>query len=216
MYHDKDIAERRPSTGRDTRMRWTLDDVIEAAFTTLDAEGLEKLTLRGVARNLGSHLNSVSSYVKTKQTLIDTMADHIVGSVDVTGLPAEPVERARTVATRYRAALLAHRDGGRLVAGTFTGTGKTLRVADTIVGALLDAGHQEADAARLCWAIVYFTLGLTQEQQTPSDNPRGSFHDLIATGNYPALARIGEPLMITDSFDERFHYGLSRLLPTEQ
>ncbi|MFD7313453.1 TetR/AcrR family transcriptional regulator C-terminal domain-containing protein [Streptomyces sp. NPDC059883] len=108
-----------------------------------------------------------------------------------------------------------HRDGGRLVAGTFTGTGKTPRVADTIAGALLDAGHPEPDAARLCWSIVYFTLGLTQEQQTPSDNPRGSFDDLVATGGYPALARIGEHLMVTDSFDNRFHYGLSRLLPSK-
>ncbi|MFD7219460.1 hypothetical protein ACFV9P_00355 [Streptomyces sp. NPDC059892] len=95
-------------------MRWTLDDVIGAAFTTLEAEGLDGLTLRGVARTPGSHFN--------------------------------------------------------------------------------------------------FTLGLTQEQQTPSDNPRGSFDDLVATGGYPALARIGEHLMVTDSFDNRFHYGLSRLL----
>ncbi|MFF3559543.1 TetR/AcrR family transcriptional regulator [Streptomyces sp. NPDC002574] len=195
-------------------MRWTLDDVIEAAFTTLEAQGLDKLTLRGVARTLGCHLNSVSSYVKTKRTLIETMADHIVGSVDVEHLPEEPVERARTVATRYRVALLAHRDGGRLVAGTFSGTGKTLRVADTVVGALLDAGYHEAEAARLCWSIVYFTLGLTQEQQTPSDGPRGSFHELVATGGYPSLARIGERLMVTDSFDDRFDYGLSRLLPS--
>ncbi|MFI5474512.1 TetR/AcrR family transcriptional regulator C-terminal domain-containing protein [Streptomyces cacaoi] len=194
-------------------MRWTLDDVIEAAFTTLEADGLDKLTLRGVARTLGSHLNSVSWYVKTKQTLIETMADHIVGSVDVTHLPDEPIERARTVATRYRDAMLGHRDGGRLVAGTFSGTGKTLRVADTIVGALLDDGYPEAEAARLCWSIVYFTLGLTQEQQTPSDNPRGSFRELVATDSYPALARVGEHLMIADSFDDRFHYGLSRLLP---
>ncbi|MFD8418533.1 TetR/AcrR family transcriptional regulator C-terminal domain-containing protein [Streptomyces sp. NPDC059668] len=196
-------------------MRWTLDDVIEAAFTTLDAEGLDGLTLRGVARTLGSHLNSVSWYVKTKQTLIETMADHIVGSVDVTHLPDAPIERVRTVVTRYRDAMLAHRDGGRLVAGTFSGTGKTLRVADTIVGALLDAGHREADAARLCWSAVYFTLGLTQEQQTPSDDPRGSFHELVATGSYPALALVGEHLMVGDSYDERFHYGLSRLLSPE-
>ncbi|MFE4912665.1 hypothetical protein ACFRCX_14135 [Streptomyces sp. NPDC056652] len=94
-------------------MRWTLDDVIGAAFTTLEAEGLDGLTLRGVARTPGSHFN--------------------------------------------------------------------------------------------------FTLGLTQEQQTPSDNPRGSFDDLVAT----ALARIGEHLMVTDSFDNRFHYGLSRLLPSK-
>ena len=193
-------------------MRWTQDDVIDAAFATLDAQGLDGLSLRGVARTLGSHLNSVSWYVKTKQSLIETMADTIIGTVDVTHLPADPIEQVRTVAARYRAAMLAHRDGGRLVAGTFTGTGKTLRVADVIVGGLLEGGYREPDAARLCWSIVYFTLGLTQEQQTPSDNPRGSFAELVATGAYPALAAVGEHFMLADSFDERFDYGLSRLL----
>ena len=193
-------------------MRWTQNDVIDAAFSTLDSEGLEKLSLRGVARTLGSHLNSVSWYVKTRQTLIETMADTIVGTVDVTDLPPEPIERVGVVAVRYRAAMLAHRDGGRLVAGTFTGTGKTLRVADAIVGGLLEAGFPGPDAARLCWSIVYFTLGLTQEQQTPSDNPQGSFAELVATGAYPALAEVGEHHMVDDSFDARFVYGLSRLL----
>jgi TetR/AcrR family tetracycline transcriptional repressor len=193
-------------------MRWTQDDVIEAAFTTLEEEGLERLSLRGVARTLGAHLNSVSWQVKTKQALIDTMADTIVGSVDTDDLPADPTERVRVVATRYRAVLLAHRDGGRLVAGTFTGTGKTLRVADVIVGALLAAGYSEADAARLCWSIVYLTLGLTQEQQTPTDTPRGQVTELLDTGAYPALAKVGIDLMLADSFDARFDYGIARLL----
>ncbi|MEV6639361.1 TetR/AcrR family transcriptional regulator C-terminal domain-containing protein [Amycolatopsis sp. NPDC051371] len=193
-------------------MRWTQDDVLDAAFTTLQAEGLEKLSLRGVARTLGAHLNSVSWYVKTKQTLIETMADTIVGTVRTDELPADPVERVRVVAERYRAAMLAHRDGGRLVAGTYTGTGKTLHVGDTIVGALLEAGYPEPDAARLCWAIVYFTLGLTQEQQTAADTPVREFRQLLDTGAYPALAKVGEQFMVADSFDARFGYGIARLL----
>jgi TetR/AcrR family tetracycline transcriptional repressor len=95
-------------------MRLTQDDVIAAAFSTLESEGLERLSLRGVARTLDAHLNSVSWQVKTKQALIETMADTIIGSVDTDDLPADPVERVRVVATRYRAAMLAHRDGGRL------------------------------------------------------------------------------------------------------
>jgi TetR/AcrR family tetracycline transcriptional repressor len=156
----------------------------------------------------------VSWQVKTKQALIDTMADTIIGSVSTDDVPADPVERVRAVATRYRAAMLAHRDGGRLVAGTFTGSGGTLRVADVIVGGLLEAGHSEADAARLCWAIVYFTLGLTQEQQTPDDGPRTQVVELLATGAYPALAKVGIDTMIKDPFDARFDYGIARLLGT--
>ncbi|MFI6096466.1 TetR/AcrR family transcriptional regulator C-terminal domain-containing protein [Lentzea sp. NPDC051213] len=186
-------------------MRWTQDDVISAAFATLEREGLEGLSLRGVARTLGSHLNSVSHYVRTKQSLIETMADAIIGEVGVDDLPADPVGRVRVVIGRYRAAMLAHRDGGRLVAGTFTGTGNTFRVAEAIVGALLEAGHAEPEAARLCWALVYFSLGLTQEEQTSPGTITADF------SGYPALAKVGSPLM-NDSFDARFDYGVARLL----
>ena len=193
-------------------MRWTQDDVIAAAFTTLEAEGLERLSLRGVARTLGAHLNSVSWYVKTKHSLIERMADAIIGTVRTDDLPADPVERVLMVVGRYRAAMIDHRDGGRLVAGTFTGTGRTLRVAEVIVGALLEAGYAEADAARLCWAVVYFTLGLTQEQQTSPPESEIRPFDLLDEGTYPALAKVGVGLLVHDSFDARFDYGLTQLL----
>jgi TetR/AcrR family tetracycline transcriptional repressor len=188
-------------------MRWTRDDVISAAFATLEAEGLEGLSLRGVARTLGSHLNSVSHYVKSKQSLIDVMADAIIGEVDVEDLPADPAERASVVIGRYRSAMLGHRDGGRLVAGTFTGTGNTFRVAEVIVAALLEAGHPEEEAARLCWALVYFTLGLTQEEQTAPEPVTPDF------SGYPALAKVGSVLM-NDPFAARFDYGVAKLLST--
>jgi TetR/AcrR family tetracycline transcriptional repressor len=193
-------------------MRWTQDDVIAAAFTTLEQDGLERLSLRGVARELGSHLNSVSWYVKTKHSLIERMADAIIGTVRIDDLPADPVERVRTVVGRYRSAMLAHRDGGRLVAGTFTGTGNTLRVAEVIVGALLEAGYAEAEAARLCWALVYLTLGLTQEQQTIPLESDALATDVITEGAYPALAKVGLQLLVHDTFDARFDYALARLL----
>jgi TetR/AcrR family tetracycline transcriptional repressor len=193
-------------------VRWTQHDVIAAAFAALEQEGLEGLSLRGVARELGSHLNSVSWYVKTKHSLIEMMADTIIGTVDIADLPTDPIERVRTVIGRYRAAMLDHRDGGRLVAGTFTGTGKTLRVAEVIVGALLEAGYPEADAARLCWALVYFTLGLTQEQQTSPPSAEIDVAGMTDASAYPALAKVGAHLLVHDSFDARFEFGIARLL----
>ncbi|WP_328604302.1 TetR/AcrR family transcriptional regulator C-terminal domain-containing protein [Amycolatopsis sp. NBC_00345] len=193
-------------------MRWTRDDVIAAAFATLEQEGLEGLSLRAVARRLGAHLNSVTWYVKSKQSLVDLMADAIVGTVPTGDLPDEPIARVRLMAHRYRAALLGRRDGGRLVAGTFTGGGKTLRVAEVIVAALLAAGFPEVEAARLCWAIVYFALGLTQEQQTSPADAAPGLAEALEPGGFPALAKVGEQLLAHDSFDSRFGYGIDRLL----
>jgi TetR/AcrR family tetracycline transcriptional repressor len=61
---------------------------------------------------------------------------------------------------------------------------------------------------------MYLTHGLTQDQQTPDDGPRAQVVELLGTGAYPALAKIGIDTMVEDSFDARFDYGIARLLGT--
>ncbi|MET8829915.1 TetR/AcrR family transcriptional regulator C-terminal domain-containing protein [Streptomyces sp. NPDC004610] len=193
-------------------MRWTRDDVVAAALTLLDRQGLDALSLRGVSRELGAHLNSVNWYVKTKQGLIDLMAEAIVATVSLDDLPGDPLPRVAEITRRYRRALLTHRDGGRLVAGTFAAEGGTLRVAEALLDGLLAADRSPEEAARGCWALVYFTLGLTQEEQSRPATPSGAVPAAIASGRYPATARIGARLVVSDSFDARFEYGVGRLL----
>jgi TetR/AcrR family tetracycline transcriptional repressor len=74
------------------------------------------------------------------------------------------------------------------------------------------SGYAEPEAARLCWALVYFTLGLTQEQQTSPPESEIRAVDLADEGTYPALAKVGVGLLVHDSFDARFNYGLTQLL----
>jgi TetR/AcrR family transcriptional regulator, tetracycline repressor protein len=167
---------------------------------------------RGVARELGAHLNSVNWYVKTKQGLIGLMADAIIGSVSLEDLPSDPLHRVAELILRYRRALLAHRDGGRLVAGTFTAEGGTLRVAEALIEGLLAADFTPEDAARGCWALVYFTLGLTQEEQSRPLTAGPAVPAAIDSGQYPAMAKVGAYLLISDSFDARFDYGIRNLL----
>jgi TetR/AcrR family tetracycline transcriptional repressor len=193
-------------------VRWTRDDVVATALTVLEREGLDALSLRGVAREMGAHLNSVNWHVKSKQGLIALMADAIIGSVSLDGLPAAPLDRVAELIQRYRRALLARRDGGRLVAGTFAAEGGTLRVAEALVEGLLAANFAPEEAARGCWALVYFTLGLTQEEQMRPASPSGEVPAAIESGRYPAMARVGAYLLVSDSFDARFDYGVGRLL----
>ena len=72
--------------------RRDLEEVLRAGFDLLDADGLEALTLRGIARHLDAHLNSVSFQVKTKARLLDLMADRVLSHVSLAQLPGEPDE----------------------------------------------------------------------------------------------------------------------------
>ncbi|MEU9252719.1 TetR/AcrR family transcriptional regulator C-terminal domain-containing protein [Streptomyces sp. NPDC048270] len=128
------------------------------------------------------------------------------------GLPGEPDPRVGEPVRRYRRALLAHRDGAALVVGTYAAEPHTLALAEAVVGALLDGGRGEREAARTTWALVYFTLGLTQEEQAAERQPLGGRPaDAVSEASHPAVHRtLGH--MAAGSFDARFEFGLGSLL----
>ncbi|MFI9650341.1 TetR/AcrR family transcriptional regulator C-terminal domain-containing protein [Streptomyces sp. NPDC052040] len=80
-----------------------------------------------------------------------------------------------------------------------------------MVGALLEGGLPEREAAWACWTVLYFVLGLTQEEQALPTADGERFERALATGVHPSLVRVAEHLGDA-SFDDRFHYGLGRIL----
>lgn len=185
--------------------------VVQAALDLLQERGADGVSIRGVAQRLGVRMNTVLWHAKTKARLLELMADAIVAPVSTDGLPDPWRERARELAHRYRRALLAHRDGAAIVAGAYSAEPHTLRLAEVLVETLLDGGLAEREAAWTCWTIIYFTLGLTQEEQA---SPRADFRrftEAVTGGSYPALARAMTHLGDT-AFDERFDYGLTLIL----
>ncbi|MFF5564801.1 TetR/AcrR family transcriptional regulator C-terminal domain-containing protein [Streptomyces sp. NPDC012623] len=207
------MTKRQPGTGSGDTPRTPLDPaaVARAALALLDDKGADAVSVRGVADRLGVRMNTVLWHVKTKAGLLELMADAIVAGARAEDLPEPWEERVRELAGRYRRALLAHRDGAAIVAGTYAPEPATLGLAEALVGGLLDAGLPEREAAWTCWTIVYFVLGLAQEEQAlPGvDGPR--FTRALDAGRYPSLSRVGTHLK-DPSFDERFAYGLSLIL----
>ncbi|KOY53236.1 TetR/AcrR family transcriptional regulator C-terminal domain-containing protein [Streptomyces sp. XY332] len=183
------------------------EGVVRAALELLDDRGAEAVSIRGVADRLGVRMNTVLWHAKSKARLLELMADAIVAEVSLADLPGQWQERVRELARRYRRALLSHRDGAVIVAGTHAAEPGTLSFADTMVEALLSGGLDERAAAWTCWTIVYFVLGLAQEEQTAARADGDDLVDALAPGGYPALSRVVAHLRDA-SFDERFEYGL--------
>lgn len=199
--------------GSSPAARLSREDVVETALALLGESGLDAVTLRGIARRCGVRLNSVAWHVKSKTRLLESMADALLSSLSLDGLPDDGLERAREVCRRYRAVLLSVRDGARLVSGTFVPERHTLRVADALIAALLDAGFDDRDAATTCWVLSYFVVGLTQEQQNVGTALPDEVRTALAGGEFPAFRRTFAHVVDHD-FDERFEVGVGRLLRT--
>jgi TetR/AcrR family tetracycline transcriptional repressor len=192
----------------------TRDDVIDAAIEVLDDEGLDRVSLRRVAERLAVRPNTVAWHVGDKATLLEAMRDRLLTSCLEDPLPLDPEQRVRTLMRRLRLGLLSHRDGARLTIETplFTSQ-RQLALSDAVLAAMLETDRSLREVAWTVQTLIYFILGLGQEQQG-SRGRTGEYRDRDATVDpslYPAVAAV-TPYLGERDFDARFEYGLELIL----
>jgi AcrR family transcriptional regulator len=155
----------------------TQEAIVRAAIAVLDADGLDRLSMRHVARTLNTGAATLYWHVGSKDGLLDLVFDHIIGEQEVPDPdPERWQEQLREVARTMRATLLRHRDVVRLSIGRFAMGPNALRYGDRLLG-ILRAGGVPPELAvtshRLLFAIVNgFSLDDTEEGGLPpADRP---------------------------------------------
>src|SRR6202041_1982392 len=96
-------------------------DIVNAALLVLDEVGMDKLTTRTLAARLGVAQPALYWHFKNKDELLDALSVEILRRYHAHRLP-KPRQRwdafALANARSFRKALLAVRDGARIIAGT--------------------------------------------------------------------------------------------------
>ncbi|MGE8547207.1 MAG: TetR/AcrR family transcriptional regulator C-terminal domain-containing protein [Alcaligenes sp.] len=194
------------------------DHVIRTALNLLDQDGLEGLTMRKLAQALQVQAPSLYWHFNSKQALIDGMADALVDSVARSFPDGQNWDaRVRQVAGELRQALLRHRDGARVFAGTYVVTDNVLRTGEAMISAFIQAGAAPDLAAASSFSVTYFVLGLVTEEQALGP---GSTLDLV-TRKQAFLACAQEKFpqswtardaIFSEDFNSRFTTGLDLLI----
>jgi AcrR family transcriptional regulator len=188
----------------------TREVLIEAGLKLLDEVGLEGLTVRRLAAELGVQSPALYWHIRTKQELLDGMANAIIVRAGMgPPRPGEPwqewlARRARS----YRASLLASRDGARVVSGAVRG-GDSVRHFEQELAAMVERGFTPVQALRTITALSHYINGhVLQEQAVASTMAeRGEHPDLSELPTLAAALRSGSPIG-----DEVFEYGLATLI----
>ncbi|MFJ6722175.1 TetR/AcrR family transcriptional regulator [Streptomyces sp. NPDC091259] len=188
------------------------DRIVEAAGALVDAEGLEAVSTRRLAAALGVSGPSLYNHFRTKDEILEAVADSVSGRVDLSMFDGgrEWREALHAWAHSYRAALADHpnivpvlaRGPGRRPAG--------LRVADAVFGAMTAAGWPPAQATRIGALMRYFILG-----SAVASFARGFVDDRTAydPGDYPHLGQAHLLAERQREVDEgAFETGLTALL----
>lgn len=150
--------------GRMARPRKPLlsrERIVATALALVDEEGLQAVSTRRLAAELGVSGPSLYNHFRTKDEILDAVADQVCADVDLSmfddGTPWQDALLAW--ARSYRAALRAHPN---IVPFLAQGPGRRpsqLRMADAVFGAMTAAGWPRAHATHIGALMRYFVAG---------------------------------------------------------
>lgn len=218
-------APERPARGPKPGL--TLDQVVAAAVAVADADGLDALSMRRVARELQVGTMSLYRYVPGKAELLDLMLDRVSDPTPIIAQSRGEDWRGMlaVVARCARDRFLAHPwllqvSWSRPVIGP-----NALAGFERVIAGLAGLGLSDQERVSVVLTIDGFVTGVarTQIQHTAAVEETGvsdeefwarqspALEQAMASGDYPAMTALSE-----DAFglgwDESFEWGLQRLL----
>lgn len=200
-------------------MALTQEKVVRSAVDLLARAGLEALTLRRLATELGVSAPTIYWHVRNKRQLLDLMAEALVERAgrSTSPAPGQPwwewlSEQARL---QWRA-LTSHRDAALVIAGNRP-TDTTLPGIEQVVASLVAVGFPPAEALRTILSIGNYVIGCAVEHQAEAardPDPEREARFLRQAGELPnlraAIAGLDGPG--PQAGDAGFEYGLALLI----
>ncbi|MBB4938277.1 TetR/AcrR family tetracycline transcriptional repressor [Streptosporangium album] len=188
--------------------------VVTTALALLDEVGLDRLTLRRLAAELGVQAPALYWHFANKQELLDEMADALSREIPLRPLAeGEPwqnwlAERMRD----QRRMLNSHRDAARLFVGARPGP-SALPILQVALESLGRAGFLPREALRGLFTLSNYVSGFVLEEQAkPVREPQEELNEANRWfAGHPSLletfAESGPP-----QGEETFEHGLSVIL----
>ncbi|PWI08685.1 regulator [Streptomyces sp. NWU339] len=200
------LGSDRPRRGR--KPAYSREAITAAAVALADAEGLEAVTMRKVAAQVGAGVMSLYSYAPDKETLLNLMVDHVSGELPTTDtLTGDWRADLKAVAHLQRALMLRHPWLPAALSTHRTPGPHTLAFLERALTALRPTGLDGAAKLEVFAQLTAFVAGHTAHeiaQATASRSPDRAAAEarylaaVAADGRHPELAEAlsspGRPL----------------------
>jgi AcrR family transcriptional regulator len=137
--------------------------VLRAAVALADAGGVEALSMRKLAQQLGVVPMALYKHVANKDELLDGMVDVVVGEIDppLSGTDWKTAIRRRVLSAR--SALLRHPWASRVIESRATATPTVLQYMDSMIGIFRAGGFSIDLTHHAMHAMGSRLLGFSQE-----------------------------------------------------
>ena len=162
-------------TTSEARVPLTRERVLGAAIDLADEHGIEALTMRRLAQELGVEAMSLYHHVANKQALLDGVVDAVIVELEEElggfGVPQNSDWRTslRTRVLAARQIMLRHPWAPSVIETRTTMPPTLLRYMNSVLGILVECGFSNDLAHHALHAIGSRALGFNQELFAPND-----------------------------------------------
>lgn len=193
--------------------------VLRAAIRMADESGIESLSMRKLAQELGVQAMSLYNHVANKDDILDGIVDIVAGEIEVPDLGVDWKTAMRRRATSAHEVLVRHPWATMAIMSRVNVGPAMLRYVDATLGCLCEAGFSLEMADRVWNAIDSHIYGFTlQELNFPFEAAEYSEAaktglSLIPADKYPYMNRLTH-YVIDGRYDgiHDFEFGLELLL----
>ncbi|MFI9159439.1 TetR/AcrR family transcriptional regulator [Kitasatospora aureofaciens] len=212
----------RKATGRPPRI--SREELVDTARRIVTEEGVERLTMRRLASEVGSTPMALYHHVRNKEELLVLLLDdHAARTLRPTELPSEPRERVVAAAAAIHEALSACPWIVEVLTADDLMSTHALWFVEQLVDGLVDCGLSLERAVQGYRAIWYYTAGeivvRTTAARRRAGNDRPTYREQVFAGldadEYPRLAQVAdrwEPLTAQDTYRDGLRALVAGLL----
>ncbi|MGW4121231.1 TetR/AcrR family transcriptional regulator [Nocardia sp. NPDC004711] len=133
--------------------------IVAATLTVIDGDGIDAVGMRAVARELGVDPKSLYNHVDGKDGLLDAVAEHLLGSIELPARRGDLRGDLRAIAEAFRDRALLHPAAAALVLTRQLASVEGLAPIQAVLEVLLAAGCDPREAVHLMRTMVAALIG---------------------------------------------------------
>ena len=205
------------------RTRLTRAAVVDRALALADASGLESLTIRKLATELGVTPMALYWHFRGKEELLEGLTERIWGELDTFVDAALPwPDQIRALLTSLVSVLRAHPAATQLLAQSEKGSEARLNATEVTLELLRTAGFSPQDASAIARAALWTGIMLVMsepgiklldgEERTEDQRKKQVVLATLPPSRYPRLVECAIPMTACDDPETHYQFGIDMFI----
>ena len=150
-------------TGPERRPQLTRQRVMTVAIELADRDGIDSISMRKLAQELGVEAMSLYTHVRNKEDLLDGMVDAVIGQIPISADGIGWKASLRQMALAARTVVLRHPWAARTIETRSAPGPAALRYVNAVLGIFREGGFSIAQAHHGLHILGSRALGFTQD-----------------------------------------------------